>query len=184
MSTQLKAVLLILAIFLLLNSCAAATKGMIVINNELLRNTITQLANPRILRTEDIKDEEERTEYVDMGYAFVVKGDFNKDRCTDYAVVGKYDGPYPNESIFISILSIKGGRVSVEFLHRFKFPHDVAFLRIESDDETGMKNVIKQFDVLVVAMRLWTDYAFVIAWDGTKYVMTSPEYKGNKGKQK
>jgi hypothetical protein len=173
-STHLNAPLLV--VFSLLNSCAATTNGPIVINNELLRNTITELANPRILRTEDIKDEEERTEYVDMGYSFVVKGDFNKDGNTDYAVVGKYDGPYPNESVFLSILSIKGGKVSVEFLHKFRLPHDVAFLRIESDDETRIKNVNKQCDVLVVAMRLWTDYALVIAWDGTRYSMTSPEY--------
>jgi hypothetical protein len=173
MRKRLKVVLFI-GVFLWANSCLAATKAAVVINDEYLKKTLAQLGNPRILTSEDIMDDQERKEYMNMGYSFVVKGDFNKDGTVDYAIAGKYDGPYPNQSIFITIISIKDDKANVEFLHRFAFPHDAVFLRVESGDEINARNIGKRFDILIVAMTLWSDYSFVIVWDGTKYVMNRP----------
>jgi len=125
------------------------------------------LKNPRIMTVEDVKDEDERKAFVELGYSFVAKGDLNKDGYVDYAIVGKYDGPYPDRSLFVAIVSLKEGNSSLEY--KIRIPHDRAFLKIEPGSRLHCKGVDKTFDVVFVAMSLWTDDAWVIAWNGKKY---------------
>jgi hypothetical protein len=84
-------------------------------------------------------------------------------------VVGKYDGPYPNNSIFVAILSKKRHKVVVEFLYKHEPPHDRAFLGKEEDRKLYVKNANKRFDVIVIGFAEGTCYALAIAWDGNRY---------------
>lgn len=120
----------------------------------------------------DVKDEDEREAFVELGYSFVVKGDFNKDGYVDYAIVGKYDDPYADRSLFVAVVSLKEGNPILEFLHKIRIPHDRAFLKIEAGSRFHCEGVDKSFDVVFVAMSLWTEDAWVIAWDGKKYFVT------------
>ncbi len=126
------------------------------------------LKNPRILTAEDVKYEDERKAFAELGYSFVVKGDLNRDGYVDYAIVGKYDGPYPDRSLFVAIVSFREGKPRLEFLRKI-LPHDRAFLKIEPGSRLYCKGVDKTFDVVFVAMSLWTDDAWGIAWDSKKY---------------
>jgi hypothetical protein len=142
------------------------------IDNEFVKKHLKMLKNPRIMTVGDVKDENEREAFVDLGYSFVVKGDLNKDGYIDYAIVGKYDGPYPDRSLFVAVVSLKEGKSSLEFLHKIRRPHDRAFLKIEPGSRLYCKGVDKTFDVVFVAMSLWTEDAWCIAWNGRKYFIT------------
>jgi len=143
------------------------------INNEFIRKHLTALKNPRILTAEDVTDRDEREMFAEYGYSFVAEGDLNKDGFKDYAFVGKYDGPYPDRSLFIAIMSLKGGdTVSLEFLYKLHYPHDRAFLIVEPGSKSHCEGVDSRFDVLSVGMALWTDYGWTIAWDGKRYFVT------------
>jgi hypothetical protein len=140
------------------------------IDDEFVKKHLKMLKNPRILIAEDIMDEDERKEFAELGYSFVVRGDLNKDGYIDYAVVGKYDTSI-NSPLFVAIVSLKDNAITTEFLH--KIPHDRAFLRVEPGSRLRCANTDEMFDVVFVAMRLWTEDAWGIAWDGKKYFKTN-----------
>lgn len=148
------------------------------VDNNFLRKYISQLKNPRLMTIEDVKLEYEKAwiEDPESGCSFVVKGDFNKDGYIDYGVIGKYDGPYPDKSIFIAIFSTKGGKVTTEFLYKHGVAHDRGFLCLEWGDVVNIRNVDKKFDVIIASFAYGTDYVFAIAWDGMKYFSTEFEY--------
>ncbi len=168
--------LIVITALCILSSCVSTQPKLVKdkassfeINNEFIRKYLTALKNPRILTVDDVTDKDEREAFAEYGYSFVAEGDLNKDGFRDYAVVGKYDGPYPDQLLFIAILSVKDGTVSLDFLHKLRFPHDRAFLKIEPWSRFRCKGSDSRFDVLFVAMKLWTEYAWIIAWDGKRY---------------
>jgi len=165
----------IISILFLSNLSISATRERIRIDEFFLRTHLTELKNPRLMIATDIKDKDEREGYRDLGYSFIIEGDFNKDGYTDFAIVGKYDGPFPNKSFFVAVLSVRGAKVSVDFLRKIT-GHDRAFLCLEPGHRVHVENIDQRFDVIVVAMELWTDYAWAIAWDGKKYIETECEY--------
>ncbi|NWG01542.1 MAG: hypothetical protein HXY44_01640 [Syntrophaceae bacterium] len=148
------------------------------IDNNFLKRYVTQLKSPRLMTVGDVKLEYERAWFMDpeSGCSFVVKGDFNKDGYIDYAVIGKYDGPYPDKSIFIAIFSTKSGKVTTEFLYKHGVAHDRGFLCLERGDVVNIRNVDKRFDVIIVSFAYGTDYVSAIAWDGRRYFCTEFEY--------
>jgi hypothetical protein len=145
--------------------------GPLRIDDDFLKKHLTQLKNPRLMRIEDVTREYERNWVLDSdsGCSFVIEGDFNKDGNSDYAVVGKYDGPYPNNYNFVAILSKRRGKVVVEFLYKHEVPHDRAFLCKEEGKKLYVKNAGKRFDVIVIGFAYGTDYVSAIAWDGKRY---------------
>lgn len=140
------------------------------IDDEFVKKHFKTLKNPRILVAEDIMDEDERKEFGELGYSFVVKGDLNKDGYADYAVVGKCDTSI-NSPLFVAIVSLKDNAITTKFLK--KISHDRAFLRVEPGSRLRCEGTDEMFDVVLVAMKLWTDYGWVIAWDGKKYFETN-----------
>jgi len=152
------------------------------IDNNFLKQYVTQLKSPRLMTIEDVKLEYEKAWFMDLesGCSFVVKGDFNKDGYTDYAVIGKYDGPYRDKSIFVAIFSTKRGKVTTEFLYKHGVAHERGFLCLERGDVVNIQNVDKRFDVIIVAFAYGTDYVSAIAWDGRKYFSTEFEYTPGK----
>jgi hypothetical protein len=161
--------IILVSISIFLSSVQAS--GPLRIDDDFLKKHLTQLKNPRLMTIEDVSREYERNWFLDSdpGCSFVVEGDFNKDGSPDYAVVGKYDGQYPNNSIFVAILSRKQGKVVVEFLYRHKVPHDRAFLCKEDGKKLYAKNADKRFDVIVIAFAYGTDNVSAIAWNGKRY---------------
>jgi hypothetical protein len=127
----------------------------VTIDNCFLKRHLTQLKNPRLLTIDDIKRGYEKYEM--EGWSFVVKGDFNKDGHDDYAIAGKYDGPFNEESLFIAILTIKNGIISVECMEKFSFPHDRVFLCSEPGTNYIIENVDKKYDIIAVAIALATE---------------------------
>jgi len=145
----------------------------ITIDNSFLKKHLTKVKNPRLLTIDDIKRDYEKYEM--EGCSFVVKGDFNKDGHDDYAIAGKYDGPFNEESLFISILTIKNDIITVEYMEKFSFPHDRVFLCLEPGAKYVIENVNKKYDVIEVAMALGTEWGWLIVWDGKKYITPAPE---------
>jgi hypothetical protein len=138
------------------------------ISNNFLEQHITQLKHPRLLTIDDITRDYEEREM--EGYSFLLKGDFNKDGRDDYAIAGKYDGPSNEELLFVCILTTKNDIITVEYIHQILFPHDRVFLSSESGAKYTVKNVNKKYDIIKVAMALGTDWVWIIAWDGKKYI--------------
>jgi len=165
-----------ISILLVYNLSISADKRQVRIDNNFLRKHLPQLKNPRLMTVLDIKEQDEKEGYRDLGLSFVIEGDFNKDGYADYAVVGKYDGPYPDKSIFVAVLTVGANKIRVDFLHKFAVPHDRAFLCLEPGHKVSVENIDKRFDVIIVAMKLWTNYVWAVAWDGKKYIETQAEY--------
>ena len=159
----------LLTLILLMMAATVSRAGeAITIDNSFLKKHLTQVKNPRLLTIDDIKRQYEKYEM--EGWSFVVKGDFNKDGHDDYAIAGKYDGPYNEKSLFVSILTIKNGTITVEFMEKIPFPHDRVFLSSGPGTDYIIENVDKKYNVIEVAMALATDWGWLIAWDGKKYI--------------
>lgn len=148
------------------------------IDNNFLRKHITQIKNPKLMTIEDFTLEYERNWLLepDSSCSFVVKGDFNKDGYSDYAVVGKYDGPYRDKSIFIAILTAKENKIFTEFLYKHNVAHDRAFLCAKPGRQVEIKNIDKRFDVIIAGFSYGTDYLFAIVWNGKEYITTMPDH--------
>lgn len=147
------------------------------IDNNFLTKFLPDIKNTRLMIDEDVHRTHEREAYRAEGYAFVVTGDFNKDGITDYAVVGKYDGPDPSNSIFVAIFCKNNRKPTLEFLATVS--NDRAFLMVESGKHLTINNISKKFDVIIVALALGSDNGFAVAWDGKKFVKTNFDYIDN-----
>jgi hypothetical protein len=145
----------------------------ITIDNSFLKKHLTELKNPRLLTIDDIKNDYEKVEM--EGCSFVVKEDFNKDGYDDYAIAGKYDGPFNEKSLFITILTVKNDIITVEYMDKFSFAHDRVFLCSEPGSNYIIENVDKKYDVIAAVMAFGTEWVWLIVWDGKKYITPAPE---------
>jgi hypothetical protein len=163
-------IIMLISLVIFLSSAAEASDPL-RIDDDFLKKYLTQLKNPRLMKIEDVTLEYERNWFLDpaSGSSFVIEGDFNKDGNPDYAVIGKYDGPYPSNSIFVAVLSKRRGKFTVDFLYKHEAPHDRAFLTKEEGRKLYVKNANKRFDVIVIGFAYGTDYVSAIAWDGKRY---------------
>lgn len=106
MYERFKILLVLTSFFLiLLGLSISGIQGQVKIDNNFFKKYLTQIKNPKLLTIDDIKRDYEKTGM--EGWSFVIEGDFNKDGYTDCAIAGKYDGPYPDSSLSIAILSEK-----------------------------------------------------------------------------
>jgi hypothetical protein len=161
---------ILIALLIFLSSVSEATDPL-RIDDDFLKKYLTQLKNPRLMKIEDATLEYERNWFLDSdsGCSFVIEGDFNKDGNSEFAVVGKYDGPYPNNFIFVAVLSKRRSKVVVEFLYKHEVPYDRAFLCKEEGKRLYVKNANSRFDVIIISFAYSTDYVTAIAWNGKKY---------------
>lgn len=94
----------------------------ITLNESLLREFFPELKNPRLMSFDDLNDSNEKDSFIEGGYTFVLRGDFNNDNLADIAFVGKYNNyEKPDQNAFIGILSIKGKKVTREFFSRLGY---------------------------------------------------------------
>lgn len=102
----------------------------ITLNTSLLGRLLPELRNPRLMSFKDIVDSYEQNAFIEGGYSFVLRGDFDRDGFADIAFVGKHENPNDNgENCFIAIFSIKGKKVVREYLAKLSSPR-VFLLRI------------------------------------------------------
>ncbi len=147
------------------------------INNGWLGRHLPQLKKPRLMTEGDIRNKDERDTYQKEGWSFVLKGDFDKDGFPDYCVSGKYDGPYPGKSIFVAIFTKKNDAIVPRLLYKHSIPANVAFLMREKGSSVDMElpPVAGNYDIISVAFALYTEYGFVIIWNGKEYVIIPSE---------
>jgi hypothetical protein len=139
-------------------------------DNDFLRRHLPHLKNPRVMTLDDVEFNAEREWVLKGGYppdrcGFQVEGDFNKDGKQDFAVVGKYDGPYPNESVFVAVFTQKGSDATVEFTYTLQYPRDRAFLCVTPGERMHVRGISSTYDVLLVILAVDSDNFFCIGWD-------------------
>ncbi len=168
--------ILILFILFSLSSSVCSSKGLkqLQIDDRFLCKYVTQVKNPHLLTEKDLKRKPEKEAYKDYGYSFLVEGDFNKDGNTDYAIAAKYNDENSKQAVFVAIITVRNSNVAVEFFYPIP-SHDRIFLHLEQGT-MHVENIDRRYDVILVALELWTDYVFVVAWDGKKYIKSTEAY--------
>jgi len=152
-----------------------ANENDVVIDKVFLQKHLPKLKNPRPMSVEDVPAVEEKIilseeQTLYKKCSFIITGDFNKDGRTDYAVIGKYDGPFANDSIFIAIFSRTNTVIKLDYLYKLTYPHDRGFLCITSGEKMNIPKINKQYDVIVVVLAVDTDNGFTLAWNGRQYI--------------
>jgi len=88
----------------------------ITLDENLLKKLLPELRNPRLMSFKDLNTPDEQEGFLEGGYTFVLRGDFDWNGFADIAFVGKYDNPdHPNKNTFIAIVSIEGKKVLRKF---------------------------------------------------------------------
>jgi hypothetical protein len=95
----------------------------ITLNKSLLDKLLPEVKNPRLMTFADLADAEEQSGFLEGGYTFVLRGDFNKDGIADIAFVGKYKNSESyEENSFVAIISIKGKKVVRDYFLKLNNP--------------------------------------------------------------
>lgn len=78
---------------------------------------LPELKNPRLMSLQDLDNtKQEKETFIEDGYTFVLRGDFNKDGYADIVFVGKYDNPEnPIANSFVAIITFKKKKVIRDF---------------------------------------------------------------------
>lgn len=93
----------------------------ITLNENIVRRLLPELKKPRLMSYKDITELEEQEGFIEGGYAFVLRGDFDRNGSADIAFVGKYDNfEQPEKNCFLAIVSIKGKKVTREYFSRLE----------------------------------------------------------------
>jgi len=130
--------------------------------SEVLPELFPDLRNPRRMGLSDLGESEEQEEFLEGGYAFVLRGDFNRDGKADIAFVGKHQVG-DREDVFFAILSINGHSVTREF-YRDQFCDKQASLMLDSGLMPGTNSI-------VVHCTISGDYCAYVAWNGQEYTV-------------
>jgi len=84
----------------------------ITLNKGLLKKLLPELINPRLMTFKDLGTPAEQEGFLEGGYTFVLRGDFDRDGFADIVFVGKYDNPEnPERNSFIAVVTIKGEKI-------------------------------------------------------------------------
>jgi hypothetical protein len=129
--------------------------------SEILSDLFPELKNPRRMQLRDLGKIEEQEEFLEGGYTFVLRGDFNGDNKGDIAFVGKHKVEN-REDVFFAILSINKNTVSRAFFQD-RLCEKGASLMIDLGLKPGVKTI-------VVHCTIASDYCGYVCWDGQKYV--------------
>lgn len=132
----------------------------ITLSEKLLGILFPGLKNPRRMSIDDLIDIDQKEDFYEEGYTFVLRGDFNRDGIADIAFVGKYDGNNKNADAFMSILSIKGKRVIVE--HWRKLPYHRAAILVDP-------NYKKNIDGINIMYTFGSEECETLYWDGKQW---------------
>lgn len=128
---------------------------------DLLHELLPELKNPRLMRFEDLGDPHEQEGFIEEGFTFVLRGDFNRDGVADLAFVGKYDNPeHPKENTFIVVVSFKEKMVIRDFFS--KIPRDRASLLLEPRYKP-------KIDAIFISYTYASDDCEFLYWNRIKY---------------
>ncbi len=134
----------------------------ITLNKDILAKIIPELLNPRIMSLEDLKTYDEEALFLEGGYTFVLRGDFNRDGFADIIFVGKYDGETDTKgNSFIAILSIQKNKIVREFLSKI-LRDRISIIRV-----INHKNDI---DAIGMSYNLESDDCGYLYWSDGKWV--------------
>jgi hypothetical protein len=156
---------------------SAEANGVQAIDKMFLSKHLPMLKNPRVMTLGDVREKQE-TNILHEKIArykrcsFILKGDFNKDGRGDYAVIGKYDGPFPGKSLFIAIFSGPYNKPTLDYLHRLPYPHDRGFLCLTTGEQMHVPRVTRKYDIILVILAVDSDNFYALVWDGKKYIQT------------
>lgn len=132
------------------------------LNKSLLTKLLPELKNPRLMTLKDLDEKlDEPRLFMDNGYTFVLRDDFNRDGIADIAFVGKYDNPdQPYKNSFIATVSIKGKQVIREYFSKV-FRDRISLLRaIEYKPK---------IDAIGMSFNLVSDDCAYLFWTGKKW---------------
>lgn len=133
----------------------------IMIDESILNRLFPEIKNPRLMTFKDLEDPDEQEDFVNFGYAFILRGDFNKDGIDDLAFIGKYDNPENvKENVFIAIITIKGEKVTREFFSKLRY------------NRASLKKILNykpNIDAIGIAYTISSNYCEYLYWTGKKY---------------
>lgn len=134
----------------------------IILSQDLIYNLFPELKNPRLMTLKDLSNLEEKESFINGGYSFVLRGDFNSDGFADLAFVGKYDDiEHPERNCFVAIISIKQKKIIRDF-----------FLK-RNVERMGLRKEIEykpKIDAILMAYEFFGSEACeVLYWSDTKY---------------
>lgn len=132
----------------------------LTLNKSLLAKLLPEWKNPRLMSLQDL-DHDEQEVFLEGGYAFVLRGDFNRDKLADIVFVGKYDAPgNSTKNCFVTIVTIKGKKVIRSFLSKIQRDR-ISLLRVI--------NYKPQIDAIGMSYNLVSDDCGYLYWTGKKW---------------
>jgi hypothetical protein len=133
----------------------------ITLNEDLLKKLLPELRSPRLMAFEDLGSADERAGFLEGGYSFVLRGDFDRNGFPDIVLVGKYDNPQESEkNSFIAVLGIRGKKVIREFVSKIKRDH-ISLIRVI--------NYKPNIDAIGLSYNLASDDCGYLYWTGKKW---------------
>jgi hypothetical protein len=127
-----------------------------------LSSLLPELKNPSLLTYEDLGDELEKSCFIEGGFTFVLRGDFNKDGYADLAFIVKDQGEKAyDKKIFLVIVSIKGQTVTRELFEPLSYVRASLLL---------VPNYKKGTDGIIISYTINSGENEILYWNGSKYV--------------
>jgi len=133
----------------------------ITLSDSFISEIVPELKNPRFMTVSDIGDIHEQNSFLEQGYSFVLRDDFNKDGFADLAFVGKYENDNnPKEDTFLVIVTFRGKKVVRDFFRPLK-TNRVFLLKI-----INFKLVCNAIGMIYIPA---SDFCGTLYWSGSKY---------------
>lgn len=133
----------------------------ITLSESLLGEFFPELKHPRLMGFDDLGDTDEKDSFIEGGYSFVLRGDFNNDGLADIAFLGKYENiEEPEKNTFIGILSIKGKKVTREFFSRLGYKR-ASLIKVSKYKGS--------LDAIGIIYTINSDYCEYLFWHNNKY---------------
>jgi len=130
----------------------------ITLDGSLLEKLLGELKQPRRMTYKDLEMSNEQEGFLEGGYTFVLRGDFNGDGFADIAFVGKYDNrDNAEKNCFIAVVTVKGKKVTREFFS--KIYRDRVFLLRAIDYKPKL-------DAIGMSYNLNSDDCGYLYWNG------------------
>ncbi|MCL4498783.1 MAG: FG-GAP repeat protein [Chloroflexi bacterium] len=109
------------------------------LNESFLKKILPELKNPRRMALKDLGTLEEEENFLEGGYTFVLRGDFDGDGFADVAFVGKYDNQTNRENnCFIAVVTIKGKKIIRNFFSKINRDR-ISLLRVINYGSSGFQ---------------------------------------------
>jgi len=133
----------------------------VTLNKNFLTKILPEVKTPRLMAFTDLGDTDEQNSFFEGGYTFVLRGDFNKDGFADIAFVGKYDNlDSPENNSFVTIISIKGKKVTREYFSKTDTPKAYLLTVLEYK---------QKIDAVGLIFNLYSEECGYLFWTGKQY---------------